>query len=215
MKAFDTHTFDVKTYEWELLEFKKMLDSKQELSENRDILPFFRQCRELSCQIATLHPEVINTEKIAYEFDVFGDFKSDLVIGDTTSNTYCFIEFEDAKKDSLFVDKRSKYKPEFSPRLEHGLSQIIDWFYKIEGLQNTDDMAERFGQNKINYEGILVVGRNHYLTPATKKRLDWRTKYVLINSRNILCYTFDDLFDVLNYKFQFIKNLANYIPPQY
>jgi Domain of unknown function (DUF4263) len=76
-------------------------------------------------------------------------------------------------------------------------------------------MAERFGQNKINYEGILIVGRNHYLTPATKKRLDWRTKYVLINSRNILCYTFDDLFDVLNYKFQFIKNLANYIPPQY
>ena len=106
-------------------------------------------------------------------------------------------------------------QPEFSTRLEHGLSQIIDWFYKIEGMQNSDDMEERFGQNKINYEGILVVGRSKFLTPATKKRLDWRSKYVLINSRSVLYYTFDDLFEVLNYKLQFVKNLANYIPPQY
>ena len=49
MKAFDKHTFDLKTYEKELQEFKQLLDSKDELSEKQDILPFFRQRRELSC----------------------------------------------------------------------------------------------------------------------------------------------------------------------
>ena len=209
MKAFDKHTFDLKTYAHELQEFKNLLDNNQELGEKRDILPFFKQRRELSCQIATIQSQIIRTERIAYEFDLFGDFKSDLVVGDTHSNTYCFIEFEDAKKDSIFVDKGGKYKPEFSPRLEHGFSQIIDWFYKIDGLQNTDDMEERFGENKINYEGILIVGRNEFLTTATKKRLKWRSQHVLVNSRIVQCYTFDDIFDILNYKFQYIKHLLD------
>jgi Domain of unknown function (DUF4263) len=207
MKAFEKHTFDLKTYAQELQEFKDLLDNNVELSEKKDILPFFKQRRELSCQIATLHPQIIRTERIAYEFDVFGDFKSDLVIGDSKSNTYCFIEFEDAKKDSIFVNKSTKYKPEFSPRLEHGLSQIIDWFYKIDGLQNTDDMEERFGENKINYGGILVIGRSAFLTPATKKRFEWRSQFVLINSRSVLCYTFDELYDALNDKFQFVRSI--------
>jgi Domain of unknown function (DUF4263) len=178
-------------------------------SKNLDILPFFKERRELSCQIATIQSQIIRTERIAYEFDLFGDFKSDLVVGDTHSNTFCFIEFEDAKKDSLFVDKGIKYKPEFSPRLEHGFSQIIDWFYKIDGLQNTDDMEERFGQNKINYAGILIVGRSQFLNASTKKRLKWRSQHVLVNSRIVQCYTFDDIFDILNYKFQYIKHLLN------
>jgi hypothetical protein len=76
-------------------------------------------------------------------------------------------------------------------------------------LQNTDDMEERFGENKINYEGILVIGRSSFLTPATKKRFEWRSQFVLINSRSVLCYTFDELYDALNDKLEFVRSLFN------
>jgi len=60
-----------------------------------------------------------------------------VAVGDPKNFTYCFIEFEDAKKESLFVNKGKKYKLEFTSHLEHGISQIIDWFYKFDGLQNS------------------------------------------------------------------------------
>jgi hypothetical protein len=70
MKALDTLIFDLAKYETELSEFKALLDSKDELSEKYDILPFFKARRQLSSQIATIYPKVISTEKIAFEFFV-------------------------------------------------------------------------------------------------------------------------------------------------
>ena len=65
MKKFTDHTFDFEVYERELSEFKALLDSKAELSERDDILPFFKARPNLSSQIATLIPHMVNNEKIA------------------------------------------------------------------------------------------------------------------------------------------------------
>lgn len=209
MKSFDNHKFDFKIYRKELIEFKSLLDSKDELSENDDILPFFRKKKHLSSQIATIvSTKVIETDKIAQEFDLFSDFASDMAIGDSKNNIYCFIEFEDAKKHSLFKKNGAKYKPEYSNRLEHGLSQVIDWFYKLEGQQNTDAMEERFGKHKIEYEGILIIGRTKYLNTSTKRRLNWRNRNVVINSKHVNCYTFDELYETLNTKLYLLEKLA-------
>lgn len=207
MKEFIDHTLDFKAYENELLEFKKLLDSKAELSERDDILPFFKKCPNLSTQIATIIPNMVSNEKLAFEFDVFGDFASDIAVGDVNSNTFCFIEFEDAKSESVFVKNGKKYKLEFSPRLDHGFSQIIDWFYKIDGLQNTDDLEERFGKNKIEYEGILIIGRDQFLTTSLKKRLDWRARKTVVNSKHLYCYTFDEIHQILTSKIELLRNL--------
>ena len=149
MKELISHTFNFAAYEKELSEFKDLLDKNPELREKEDILPFFKARPNLSTQIATIIPQMVTNEKLAYEFDIFGDFASDIAVGDINSNTFCFIEFEDARTESIFVKNGKKYKQEFSSRLEHGFSQIIDWFYKIDGLQNSDDLEERFGKNKI------------------------------------------------------------------
>jgi len=208
MKAFKSHNFDFTIYQKELLELKDLLNSKEELSENNEILPFFRTRPKLSTQIATLLPRLTKTDRFAFEFDLFGDFVADLAIGDTHSNTFCFIEFENAKEESIFK-KVKKYKPEFSPTFEHGLSQIIDWFYKIDGLQNTDDLEERFGKNKIEYEGILIIGRDRFLDASLKKRLDWRTRKTVVNSKHIYSYTFDELYLILEQRIEMLKVLIN------
>lgn len=208
MKTLINHTFDFTAYERELSEFKTLLDNNPELSESRDILPFFKDRPNLSTQIATLIPQMVNNEKLAYEFDIFGDFAADIAVGDPSSNTFCFIEFEDAKAESIFVKNGKKYKDEFSSRLEHGFSQIIDWFYKIDGLQNSDDLEERFGRNKIEYEGILVIGRDHFLNTSLKKRLDWRARRTVVNSKHLYCYTFDELHSILTSKIAMLRLLT-------
>lgn len=208
MKKFIDHILDFKAYENELQEFKNLLDSKAELSERDDILPFFKNCPNLSTQIATIIPNMVSNEKLAFEFDVFGDFASDIAVGDVNSNTFCFIEFEDAKSESVFVKNGKKYKHEFSPRLDHGFSQIIDWFYKLDGLQNTDDLEERFGKNKIEYEGILIIGRDQFLTTPLKKRLDWRARRTVVNSKHLYCYTFDEIHQILTNKIELLRNLT-------
>lgn len=204
MKTFETLSFDFRKYKQELSELRDFLGTKDELSENKDLLPFFRTRKILTSQIATLFPSIITTDKFATEYDLFGDFSADFAIGDSSSKTYCFIEFEDAKKESIFVQNGKKYKLEFSSRLEHGLSQVIDWYYKLAN-QSPADLEERFGSHVISYEGILIIGRDKYLDTTLKRRLEWRARHTIVNSKLLQCYTFDELYASLEKKLLYIE----------
>lgn len=208
MKQLAPYKFSLKALKAELDNFKQLLEQKMDLSERDDILPFFKENQHLVAQIATLVSDMQTPDKIAYEFDIFGDFKSDFAVGDSKKHSYCFIEFENANETSVFVQKKGKYKPEFSPRFEHGFSQIVDWFYKLDGLQRSDDFVERFGSRKITYHGILIIGRNNYLDESLRERLKWRTNHVIINSKQIHCYTFDDLYEKLKENFELLLEYA-------
>lgn len=191
-KVFSDITLDVEQFEREIAEFEVLLNSKVDLSEKDDILPFFRAHEILASQIGSVIPQLNPPDKIAFEFDIFGDFASDLTVGNSSKNIYCFIEFEDARKNSLFLDE-TKYKPSFGRRLEHGYSQIIDWFCKLEGLQRSQDMIDRFNNHTIDFYGFLIIGRSSYLDSTLKSRLDWRSKKVSVDSKKIFTYTFDEL----------------------
>lgn len=78
----------------------------------------------------------------------------------------------------------------------------------MDGLQNTDDLEERFRKNKIEYEGILIIGRDQFLDVTLKKRLDWRTRKTVINSKHLYCYTFDELYYVLDSKINMFRLLT-------
>ena len=209
MKQCEPFAYNFEAYERELSEYQTLLSDKTELKEREDILPFFTSRPHLASQIATIHSSIVSTEKIAYEFDVFGDFKCDLAVGEPETHSYCFIEFEDATKDSLFVSRGKKYKSEFSPRLEHGFSQVVDWFYKLENLQNTLDMNERFGSYQIHYEGLLIIGRDQFVSDAEMKRLKWRVNNTVINSKHIYCYTYDQLYYFFDKRLSYLKFLSS------
>jgi hypothetical protein len=194
MKHFDVLVFDQKTYERELADFEQLLNDSTTLNEQADILPFFRARRHLCAQITSI---VFNfnfnqVDRIAFEYDLFGDFVSDLVVGSTQTNDYCFIEFENASVDSIFTKKKGRYESYYSCRFEQGYSQIADWFYQLNDVSESQ-ITKRFNTPKINFYGVLIIGRSSFLSETEQKRLTWRRRNFVVNSQHILIYTFDQL----------------------
>lgn len=183
-----------------LRNLKSYYNRKSHYLKKNDILPFFRERIQLSTFIGSYHRNIERLNRVAFEFNIFGDFAADLAVGDSRKKSYCFIEFEDARSNSVFVSKAGKYCPEWSPRFEKGFSQIIDWFWKLDDLERTDDFENRFGSRRIDYVGMLIIGRNHDLEPREKKRLIWRQEHLVLNSKHIYCLTFDDLYNDLLFR---------------
>jgi Domain of unknown function (DUF4263) len=194
MKQLDTLVFDQKTYERELADFEQLLINSTTLQEQADILPFFRARKYLCARIASLvfNFSFYQTDRIAFEYDLFGDFVCDLVVGNSQTNDYCFIEFENASVDSIFIKKKGRYESYYSCRFEQGYSQVADWFYQINDVSESQ-ITKRFDTPKINYHGALIIGRNSFLSETEKKRLIWRRRNFVVNSQHILIYTFDQL----------------------
>lgn len=196
MKAFEPVDFDPDICRSELEELKNLLDENRELNEREDILPFFRKRKNLSAFIGSYVPDIITSDMIAYEYSFYGDFTSDLAIGDSETKTFCFVEFEDAAPASIFR-KGTRLTPEWSPRFEHGFSQIVDWFWKLDDMSRSTDFKSRFGADHIRYCGLLILGRSANLGYREYQRLKWRTDKVLIDSKHIFCLTFDELYSDL------------------
>jgi len=139
---------------------------------------------------------------LAYEYDLFGDFAADLVVGDSRSKNFLFVEFEDAKEFSVFKKASSRSTPEWANRVEHGISQIIDWVWKLSDVRQTQDFKNRFGSQKIRAYSLVVVGRNRDMLPRERERLNWRQELVLCDSKHIEITTFDELLDDLEFRLQ-------------
>ena len=83
MKTFSSITFDRAECSKELVEYKSLLESKQELAERNDILPFFNKYRNLSALIGRYFPELLEPTDLAFEFSIVGDFVADVIVNDT------------------------------------------------------------------------------------------------------------------------------------
>lgn len=193
MKGLDTIAFDYPACRTQLGEFRTLLDARDELTEKRDVLPFFRTRPQLAVLCGMFNAQIAWADRIAFEFDVFGDFACDLVVGQWAKGAYCLIEFEDATRTSVFEKSGKKATREWSRRFDHGFSQIVDWCHKLHGLDRSPDFVARFGRHTINFETVLVVGRDQHLGPGERERLEWRANHVTVNSKKVTCLTFDQL----------------------
>ncbi len=201
MKHFKSISLNKTQARKELDEFKALLDdpAKQHLKEEDDILPFFAAREQLIALMGTYNPNIENFDRIATEFDIFGDHAADFAIGDSREHQYCFVEFEDATKTSIFKKRAGKATPEWSNRFDHGCSQVIDWLLWLDNQRQTVSYTQRFGVGEIQYVGLLVVGRERFLIdPTLKQRLTWRSEQVIVCSRKLHCITFDKLYSDLD-----------------
>jgi hypothetical protein len=186
----------------DLVAFKSLLDEFDSgtLGERR-ILAFFREHQNLAALVGHVDRNIGRVDRLAYEFDLFGDYAADLVVGDSSKREYCFVEFEAAAPDSIFKKVGKKTTLEWSPRFDHGYSQLIDWLWKLHDMATTDSGRARFGHlNSFNYYGLLVVGRSKGLSPLEQERLNWRRRRVVVDSRMIHCMTFDELHEDLSFQ---------------
>jgi len=169
---------------------------KGDLSEMRDLLPFFDANEHLCALMGTYNPNIVDYKNvhIAREFSIFGDHHADLVIGDTKNSQFCFIEFEDAKETSIFKASTAKSTPDWSTRFEHGFSQLIDWILWIENNRGNTAYTGRFNSPAIQFSMLLVIGRDRDLSsPALRERFAWRSDSVVVASKKVHCITYDKL----------------------
>lgn len=211
MKRLEPIALDLVDCRDELAAFKALLDRHESgtLGEQEHVLPFFREHRHVAALIGYLYSECVRIDRIAYEFDIFGDHAADLVVGDATRRAYAFVEFEDAAPDSIFRREGKKDTLVWASRFERGYSQIIDWFWKLADLARTDTLRHRFEDaSMIRYHGLLVIGRTSHLQPLERDRFSWRRDRVVVDSKHIYCSTFDELYNDLRDRLELMGVVA-------
>jgi len=192
-KEFKQIQFDPVQCRKEAEQFRDLLATNRDLQERKEVLPFFKERLQLSAFLGSYHPDIVRYDLVAHELPLFGEFVADLVVGDSKTNAFAFIEFEDAAPDSIFVKKKAT--PDWSDRFEHGFSQLVDWFFKLNDQGPTVEFEDKFGSRTIYKLGILVIGRTEHLGTRDEQRLRWRQENVLLAARPIHCKTFDQLRD--------------------
>jgi hypothetical protein len=62
------------------------------LDENGDVLPFFKARHDLALLITSYIPHIKNAHLFAHEFPIYGDFKADLIVGDSSTQSYLRVD---------------------------------------------------------------------------------------------------------------------------
>jgi hypothetical protein len=198
MKDFLTIDFDPVQCRVELDRLGSLLATKRELSERDDLLPLFKDCRQLSALIGRNFPNLGPANRLAFEFQVFGDFTADIVIGNFERKCFCAIELEDARPNSVFNKLAGRSTSEWGRRLEHGFGQLIDWFFSFDDHKGSAGFAKHFGYGHIEFFGMLLIGRSSDINDHDRTRLRWRSERVTVNTHRIYCRTYDELYEDLD-----------------
>lgn len=184
--------FDPYACQDELAAFERLLAGHEALGEREDILPFFRSHLHLAAFLSSYHPNLITSNRLGLEVPLFGQFQADAIVGDRTRHAFCLVEFEDGRANSVFV-RRGRQTSDWASRLEHGFSQIVDWLWLLDDQRQTDTFEGHFGARQIDVFTLLVVGRDQSLSEAERRRLAWRARRVVVDSRHVHCCTYDML----------------------
>jgi hypothetical protein len=209
MKEFLHIQFDHGHCRQELAALRDLLAAKKELEENADIKPFFEAHPQLAVFLGSYAWSIARFGLLAHQYQLFGDYSCDLVVGDPVRRSFVFVEWEDPAPGCLFRRQGQKATPEWSPRFEHGFSQIVDWFCKLDDMTRTDEFEARFGARHIQYTGLVVAGRDEELThPRERRRWDWRSQKVLVNGLPVLCATYDQVYQFLS------ERIAGFFPQE-
>lgn len=193
MKNLKPHTFDALKCRAQWQSFSTMLSSNPTLSERKQVLPFFKKNHDLSALVCNYFPKITNPDRLAHEFQIYGDFVADLIVGDSTDHRYVLIEFENGTPTSIFQKKPKKATPDWASRFEGAYSQLTDWLWKLEDMRSTMDFQNTFGSRRASFQGLIVIGKDMALAPQELDRLKWRMDKTKIDSNEISVVSFNEL----------------------
>lgn len=199
MKLLQAHSFNAVNCRSEWNGYQSLLQSKAILSEQKDILPFFKKSKDLSLLISNYIPKIKTLDCFAHEYQLDGDFVADLIVGDSKEHRYLLVEFEDGSPDSIFKQKGKKATPDWASRFEGAHSQLVDWLWRLEDKRSTTDFTNTFGSSRANFQGLIVIGKGMNLSQREKDRLKWRTDRTMIDSNALTVVSFDELESDLNF----------------
>src|SRR5208337_2338690 len=111
--VLETIVFDPARFQQELQAFDALLKSKPDLSEVKDIQPFFKKSKHLTAYLGTFALNIAVATEICFEYEFFGDFKADILLGSKREKEFCVVEFEDGKQDTIFKRQKKRKNPEW------------------------------------------------------------------------------------------------------
>jgi hypothetical protein len=76
-------------------------------------------------------------------------------------------------------------------------------------MAKTTTCESIFGNQSVEYEGMLVIGRSHHMDFGERARLNWRKQHMVLNSKKIHCITFDELLSSVNQRLDMLALLAS------
>ena len=206
-KELSKFQFSLDQCEHELAEFGALLDSKDELSEKNDLLPFFGARPHLAVFASSWNLQIEQIDLFGFELDLFGNFRCDWAAGHAQRGEFVLVEIEDARQYSVF-GSGEKYHDEWGRRFEHGYSQLVDWFWALDMYRDNIDFRKRFGGKLHSFSGLLLIGRSKYLDDTMRERLHWRVQKVSINANKVICMTFDDLRERMETRIKLLRAVA-------
>lgn len=121
MRAFGEIGLDLDQIGADLDALERFLSEEKHRTERADILPFFKARPNLSAALGLTNSAIEAPDRVAFELDLFGDFVCDVANGDSSTNAFTLIEFEDAQEQSIFRKlDHGKSMKRWSPRFERG-----------------------------------------------------------------------------------------------
>ncbi len=190
----DRIKFDAAEAATQLGSFKTWMSAREHFSEKQVVAEIVAR-RQMACLLGytILMPA---PDLIKFEFAVKGLFRADLVVGNDKSRKFVLVEFEDGKEDSLFKSGSKKYRY-WSPRLEHGFGQVLDWGWAKHTHPGDVAFTNSFGGKVLDDCYVVVCGRNPRIGSLEDERFDFRRTRLHLSGVPLQLYTYDNLIDAM------------------
>lgn len=192
MSLFRDFKLDLVKAEQELISFKTWLAQEKWASERTVV----DQIKLRTNMIGLLGPTaaIPAPDLIRWELELGGLFRTDLVIGNNAHRAFGLIEFEGANETSIFSKKRTAQYRYWSPEIEHGFSQVIDWAYFEADKPGDAALHDNFGGPIRKSTYLVICGRDHGMDGKLEEgRFNFRRRYVQIQGIAASVYTYDQM----------------------
>ena len=192
--TLDTVRFDASQAAAELASFRSWIAERPWFPEKAVVAEIAAR-RQMACLLGytILMPA---PDLIKFEFEVKGLFRADLVVGNGKSRKFVLVEFEDGKEDSLFRGGTRKYRY-WSPRLEHGFGQVLDWGWAKHTHPGDVAFTNSFGGKVLDDCYVVVCGRNPKPGSLDEERFDFRRTRLHLSGVLLQLYTYNNLLDAM------------------
>jgi hypothetical protein len=199
MRTFEPIALDLKILAQDLDDLEALLAGSAHITERKIVAPFFKDRKHLCAALRLTNSNIAIPDRVATELHLFGDFACDVASGDSESNAYTLVEFEDAQENSIFSKvETGKTVRRWTPRFEHGFSQLVDWAWRLstEGA-NSEAYRRIFANSNATIQLLLIIGRDADLNSDDQARLRWRADNLHLGPHRMSCLTFDGILNSL------------------
>jgi hypothetical protein len=184
------HPFDLAAASVELSGLETFLGAHAEFNETTLTNGPMRGWARLACMTGALvGPRPIIGATYRFECVIQGVLRADLVVR-RPDDSFVFVEFEGGGPTDLFTG--AKQSRDWSRRIEHATSQVIDWDWALGDNKQTSVLQSGLGAKPDAVYFLIICGRDSGLKDASEReRLVHRRESLQIKGRSLSILTWD------------------------